>query len=147
MTDVSYQPTQPLPTPPAPVAETPAPAPAPHHSMHHVTTEGVVLIVVAALLFGALAFATGWFGGSMHARFAGRQGYAIGRLYRPGMMGGYQQDGQGQGYGYGYGYGRGGMMRQWQNQQGYQQNQSSTPDQQSQQYPNQQLPQGAPTNP
>lgn len=127
MTNAENTPTEPLPAPQYQPAETPAyayapatdaPAPALHHTSHHLTGEGVALIVVAALLFGAFAFAVGWFGGTMHARFAMSRGFGIERGYgRGGMMGGFQHPGIG-GQGYGQGYGRGGRMRQWQGGQG-----------------------------
>jgi len=133
MTSAENTPTEPIPAPePAPDATAPmyatpaeqpvsepgaTPAEQPVHAHgHHLTNEGVALVVVGALLFGALAFALGWFGGSMHTRFAVRRAIVMGRTYgfSQGPQGFGQGNGQGngQGYGYGRGYGHGfGMGR------------------------------------
>lgn len=131
MTDAENTPTEPMPTAAAPAPATPPPTvnppqppdqPAPQPGpgrVHHLPSDAVALIVVGALLFGALAFALGWFGGTMSSRFHMRRAVMIGRGFNgyggatrngPGGYGhGYMmQPGQGQGYGYGYGYGHGG---------------------------------------
>lgn len=112
MTDAETTPTAPIPpvdaSMPTPEQTPPAENPPTHHHWagnrgHFVADWVIALAVVGALLFGAVAFSTGWLGGSMAGRFAGGRGQMMARGY------GFHHGFEGRG-GHG-GFGPGRMMR------------------------------------
>lgn len=141
MTSAENTPTEPIPAPEstpattAPMYAAPAEQSAPpaafapeeprHKHGHFLPSEGVALVVVGALLFGAFAFAVGWFGGSMSTRFAERRAFVMAHAYSYGQNQGQsfgngngQGSGPGHGFGMGRGYGRRYMMPQGLGSQG-----------------------------